>query len=285
MDHSDLHARARRRGVNPIVYWLMRSLLQPFAHLYWRLSRIGREHIPAQGPFIIAANHRSFLDPFVIALMARRPIYFMTKKEAFINRPAAWLLSSLGAYPIDRGGSDQDAMATTKAILERGDGVLIFPECTRTRPGALGRPKRGVGRLALEAGVPIVPVAVIGTEAVRNGWRVRPHKVRIRAGALSGHEATWLESAGRRRFGGGVDLEAGRVRLHDGSVVAIPLGDLERFVVGVDDRHEPRARLIQHHHARVRANARAHRPEVPHDRHRLRVMREAAGVRRGELVA
>ena len=57
-----------------------------------------------------------------------------------------------------------------------------------------------------------------------------PDLVRIRAGALSGHEATWLESAGRRRFGGGVDLEAGRVRLHDGSVVAIPLGDLERFV-------------------------------------------------------
>src|SRR5512133_236368 len=183
MDREALLARARGRGVNPIVYWLLRAIVQPAAHLYFRLSRIGREHIPAEGGFIIASNHRSFLDPFVIALMARRPIYFMTKKEAFINRPAAWLLSALGAYPIDRGASDQDAMATTKAILERGDGVLIFPEGTRTRPGALGRPKRGVGRLALEAGVPVVPVAVIGTEAVRNGWRFRPHKVRIRAGA------------------------------------------------------------------------------------------------------
>jgi 1-acyl-sn-glycerol-3-phosphate acyltransferase len=183
MDREALLARARGRGVNPIVYWLLRAIVQPAAHLYFRLSRIGREHIPAEGGFIIASNHRSFLDPFVIALMARRPIYFMTKKEAFINRPVAWLLSSLGAYPIDRGASDQDALGTTKAILERGDGVLIFPEGTRTRPGALGRPKRGIGRLALETGVPVVPVALIGTEAVRNGWRFRPHKVRIRAGA------------------------------------------------------------------------------------------------------
>jgi glycerol-3-phosphate dehydrogenase (NAD(P)+) len=183
MDRDALLDRARGRGVNPLVYWGLRAILQPFFHLYWRLSRIGREHIPAEGPFIIAANHRSFLDPFVIAVMARRPIYFMTKKEAFINRPVAWLLASLGAYPIDREGGDQEAMATTKAILDRGDGVLIFPEGTRTRPGPLGRPKRGVGRLALETGVPVVPVAIIGSEAVRRGWRIRPHKVRIRAGA------------------------------------------------------------------------------------------------------
>jgi glycerol-3-phosphate dehydrogenase (NAD(P)+) len=183
MDREALLDRARGRGVNPLVYWLARAVLQPFCHLYFRLSRIGREHIPAEGPFIIASNHRSFLDPFVIGMMARRPLYFMTKKEAFINRPVAWLLSSLGAFPIDRGSSDQEAMATTRAILERGDGVLVFPEGTRTRPGPLGRPKRGIGRLALETGAPVVPVAIIGSEAVRKGWRIRPHKVRIRAGA------------------------------------------------------------------------------------------------------
>src|SRR5512133_1266455 len=182
MDREALLARARGRGVNPIVYWLLRAIVQPAAHLYFRLSRIGREHIPAEGGFIIASNHRSFLDPFVIALMARRPIYFMTKKEAFINRPVAWLLASLGAYPIDREGGDHEAMDTTKAILARGDGVLIFPEGTRTRPGPLGRPKRGVGRLALETGAPVIPIAVFGTEKVRRGWRIRPHKVRIRAG-------------------------------------------------------------------------------------------------------
>src|SRR5919106_3208128 len=182
MDREALLERARGRGVNPIAYWIVRGILQPFFHVYFRLSRIGREHIPADGPVILASNHRSFLDPFVIAVMARRPIYFVAKKELFVNRPIAWLLGALGAFPIDRHGGDEGAMATARAILERGDGVLIFPEGTRIRPGALGRPKRGVGRLALETGAPVVPIAVIGTEAVRKGWRIRPHKVRIRIG-------------------------------------------------------------------------------------------------------
>src|SRR3954468_6162157 len=176
-------SRARPKGVNPFVYWIVRALFQPFFHIYFRMSRIGREHIPADGPVIFAANHRSFLDPFVIACMSRRPLYYVAKKELFARPLTAWFLNSLGAFPIDRGNADEDAMATAREILERGDCVLIFPEGTRTRPGTLGAPKRGVGRLALETGAPVVPVAVIGTEAVRRGWRIRPHKVSIRAGA------------------------------------------------------------------------------------------------------
>src|SRR4051812_33740573 len=146
------------------------------------MQRRGREHVPKDGPCIIAANHRSFLDPFVIGCLVRRPVYFVAKKELFGNRLQAWFLNSLGAFPIDRGNADKDAMSTAREILERGDCVVIFPEGTRTRPGALGSPKRGVGRLALETGAPVVPVAVIGTEAIRRGWRIRPHKVRMRAG-------------------------------------------------------------------------------------------------------
>jgi len=168
--------------VNPIVYWLVRGVLQPFFHLYFRLSRIGREHIPADGPVIFAANHRSFLDPFVIGTMTRRPIYYVAKKELFANRVQGWLLNALGAFPVDRGNADQDMVDTAKAILARGDCVLIFPEGTRVRPGPPGPAKRGVGRIALESGAPIVPVAVIGTTEIRRGWRIRPRKVRIRAG-------------------------------------------------------------------------------------------------------
>src|ERR1700722_2288393 len=182
MDHELLHRRAREQGANPLVYWLARAGFQPFFHIYFRMSRIGREHIPAEGPVIVASNHRSFLDPFVIATMARRPMYYVAKRELFSNRLQSWVLNALGAFPVDRGAGDNEMIDTAKAILARGDIVLIFPEGTRIRPGSLGQPKRGVGRLALETGVPVVPVAVIGTEAVRRGWRIRPHKVRIRAG-------------------------------------------------------------------------------------------------------
>src|SRR3954470_16140881 len=182
MPAAKLHARARRNGANPFVYWIVRGVLQPFFHLYFRLSRVGREHIPQDGPVIFAANHRSFLDPFVIGTLVRRPVYYVAKRELFTRRWQAWVLNALGAFPVDRGASDEEMMRTARAILERGDCVVIFPEGTRVRPGGLGRPKRGVGRLALETGAAVVPVAVIGTETVRKGWRIRPLKVRIRAG-------------------------------------------------------------------------------------------------------
>ena len=94
MDHGAYLDRARGRGVNPIVYWLVRAVIQPFFHLYFRLSRIGREHIPQEGPVIFASNHRSFLDPFVIGTMARRPLYYVAKKELFAHKltACAWRL-------------------------------------------------------------------------------------------------------------------------------------------------------------------------------------------------
>jgi 1-acyl-sn-glycerol-3-phosphate acyltransferase len=181
-DYAALHERARTKGVNPVVYWVVRAVLQPFFRVYFRLSRIGREHIPDEGPLLLAANHRSFLDPFVLGTMTRRPVYYVAKKELFSNRLQAWLLNALGAFPVDRGAADQEMLDTARAILERGDAVLIFPEGTRIRPGGLGAPKRGIGRLALETGAPVVPLAVIGTEDVRRGWRIRPRKITIRAG-------------------------------------------------------------------------------------------------------
>jgi 1-acyl-sn-glycerol-3-phosphate acyltransferase len=176
-------SRALDHGVNVVLYLLVRAVLQPFFHVYFRMRRLGMEHVPKTGPVIFAANHRSFLDPFVIGTLTRRPVYYVAKKELFAHPVVGWLLSRLGAFPIDRGAGDQHAMQTARRILERGDCVVIFPEGTRTRPGPLGAPRRGVGRLALQTGAPVVPVAVVGTEAVRRGWRIRPHRVTLRCGS------------------------------------------------------------------------------------------------------
>jgi 1-acyl-sn-glycerol-3-phosphate acyltransferase len=182
MELERAHEIARERGVNPIVYWIVRAILQPFFHVYFRVERVGRDHIPTEGPVLMVANHRSFADPFLIGICLRRPLRFVAKKELFDKRWKARLLLALGAFPINRGESDELAMETARVILERGGAVGIFPEGTRVRPGPLGRPKRGAGRLALETGAPIVPVAISGTEDIRKRWRIRPRKVRIRCG-------------------------------------------------------------------------------------------------------
>jgi len=178
------HDYARRRGVNSVLYTLARSLLVPIFLVWFRLERGGREHAKLKGGLIVASNHRSFLDPFVIGALLpwRRRIQFVAKVELFEKRWQGWLLSRLGAFPIRRGQSDETAMETARMAVERGGTVVIFPEGTRVRRGSLGTPKRGVGRLALEAGAAVLPVAVQGTEAVRRGIRIRPRKVRLRAG-------------------------------------------------------------------------------------------------------
>jgi 1-acyl-sn-glycerol-3-phosphate acyltransferase len=178
------HRFTREHGVIRPLYVLARGLLQPFFLIYFRLTRIGREHGRVRGPLIVAANHRSFLDPFVIAVSLpwRRPLHFVAKVELFEKRWQGWILNRLGAYPVRRGQSDEQTLVTSREVLERGGAICIFPEGTRHRTGSLARPKRGFGRLALETGAAVLPVAVHGTEQVRRGWRIRPKKVKLRAG-------------------------------------------------------------------------------------------------------
>jgi glycerol-3-phosphate dehydrogenase (NAD(P)+) len=175
------HERTRRRGVNSLVYWPVRWVLKAGILVYFRLRRLGREHVP-EGGVILASNHRSFLDPFAIGCCLGRPIYFVAKQELFKNPLVGWFLNCLGAFPIKRGASDEESVATSLALLERGEAVVIFPEGTRIRTGSLAPPKRGVGRLALQSGSPVVPIAVTNSERARRGWRIKPVKVHIRCG-------------------------------------------------------------------------------------------------------
>jgi glycerol-3-phosphate dehydrogenase (NAD(P)+) len=185
MAASDLrryHERTRKKGVNKAIFWTVRVVVGTAIQFYFSLERTGRKNIPRKGPVILASNHRSFLDPFVIGCLVRRPVYFVAKKELFDNRWLGWILNRLGAFPIRRGEADEESMATARAVLERGGALVIFPEGTRHRHGPLARPKRGVGRLALETGAPVVPIAILGSERARRGWRIRPVWVRVRCG-------------------------------------------------------------------------------------------------------
>lgn len=178
------HDYTRRHSVNWPLYLLARVAMTPFFLVYFRLARTGREHGCVEGGLIVAANHRSFLDPFAIgaALPWRRPMNYVAKVELFERRWQGWLLSRLGAFPIRRGEADELAMETARLAVERGGTVCIFPEGTRIRRGTLAAPKRGVGRLALQTGAPVLPTAVFGSEHVRRGWRIRPQRVRVRLG-------------------------------------------------------------------------------------------------------
>jgi 1-acyl-sn-glycerol-3-phosphate acyltransferase len=178
------HAYTRKHSVNWLLYLLARIFMTPFFLVYFRYARTGRGHARLKGGLIVASNHRSFLDPFAVGgcLPWRRPMNYVAKVELFERRWQGWILSRLGAFPIRRGESDEESMQTARQIVERGGVVCIFPEGTRIRRGTLSSPRRGVGRLALQTGAPVIPTAVLGTEHVRRGWRIRPRKVRVRLG-------------------------------------------------------------------------------------------------------
>lgn len=178
------HEYTRKHGVNRGLYLFARLILQPFFLVYLRLSRQGRQNSHLKGATIVAANHRSFLDPFVIGVCLpwNKPMNYVAKVELFEKRWQGYLLCRIGAFPIRRGEADELAIETAEKVLERGGSICIFPEGTRIRRGSLGKPKRGVGRLALRSGASVLPVAVSGSENVRRGWSIRPRKVDIRVG-------------------------------------------------------------------------------------------------------
>lgn len=123
----------------------------------------GRENVPMKGGAIVAPNHCSNWDPLLAGVALPRMVYFMAKEELFRNYFMNKICRALGAFPLHRGAIDKTAMRTSFSILKRGDLLGIFPEGTRVHGGKLGRFHSGMASLALRTGMPIVPMALIGT--------------------------------------------------------------------------------------------------------------------------
>ncbi|WP_433717641.1 lysophospholipid acyltransferase family protein [Actinoplanes sp. CA-051413] len=171
---------------------LTRALLVPVSRLAFRTVVEGREHVPREGPVILAANHLSFLDSFLIPLVSPRPVAFLAKAEYFtrpglLGRLSGSTLLGLGAVAVPRGEhrAAQAALETALGVLRDGRAFGIHPEGSRSRDGRLYRGRTGVAWLALASGAPVVPVAVIGTDRIQPvGARFpRPGRVTVRFGA------------------------------------------------------------------------------------------------------
>ncbi len=173
-------------------YWLVKFvLIGPILAAMGRPTIEGVENIPASGPAILASNHQAVLDSFYLPLKVQRRITFLAKSEYFTASGLKgafqkWFFSALGQVPIDRTGADaaQDALNAGARVIGKGKLLGIYPEGTRSPDGRLYKGKTGMARLALQTGVPVIPVAMIGTDKMNPiGSKIwKPAKITIKIG-------------------------------------------------------------------------------------------------------
>ncbi|MGR2753572.1 lysophospholipid acyltransferase family protein [Agromyces arachidis] len=157
-----------------MFYWIMKHIVVgPILLAIFRPWVIGLEHVPKQGPLILASNHLSFIDSIFLPLVVDRPVVFLAKSEYFTGTGLkGWatrlFFQAAGQLPIDRSGgkASEASLNTGLRVLREGRILGIYPEGTRSPDGRLYRGRTGVARMVLEAGVPVVPVAMIGTAEV-----------------------------------------------------------------------------------------------------------------------
>lgn len=175
------HDRARANDPG-WVYELFRMVTTPISLLVYRCRAIGVDNVPASGPVILAANHFSNMDHFLAGAWLRRKIRFLAKSQLFGNPVADLVFANGCVIPIRRGHADEEAFETIRAAFRRGGLVMIYVEGGRSRSGELGRPRPGVGRAALESGVPVVPLAIHGSQGIRRWKRLTFPKVTVMFG-------------------------------------------------------------------------------------------------------
>ncbi len=167
-----------------IFYRLGWLLLIPLVRVYTRLTINGREHLPKEGPFVLAPVHRSYLDtPFAGCVRSKR-MRFMGKDTMWKNRQFGWVLSAFGAFPVTRGTADREALRRAIEVLESGEPLVLFPEGERKQGPVVQPLFDGAVYIAIKAGVPIVPVGIGGSERVmpKKSKFIYPRKVHIEIG-------------------------------------------------------------------------------------------------------
>ncbi|MFC4943456.1 lysophospholipid acyltransferase family protein [Pseudonocardia sp. GCM10023141] len=174
-----------------LYWWSKFVLLGPLIRLFLRPAVTGLEHVPERGGAILASNHLAVVDSFVLPLMVPRRVTFLAKSEYFtqpglVGALKRMFFTGVGQVPLDRsvGSAAQAAMDTAVRLLREDKLLGIYPEGTRSPDGRLYKGKTGIARMTLDAGVPVVPVAMVGTDRVNPiGSRMwRPRKVHIRIG-------------------------------------------------------------------------------------------------------
>jgi 1-acyl-sn-glycerol-3-phosphate acyltransferase len=180
-EYFDQFHAAARKGVG-WTYTLARIVLTLPTMLLWRVRAIGLENVPKTGPLVLAPNHFSQMDHFFVGLYLRRKIRFMAKSQLFGPPVLTYIYKHGGVFPIRRGNHDEEAFETVRQLLAQGEMLLVYAEGGRSRSQELGEPKPGIGRIALETGVPIVPVAINGSERARQWTRLRFPKVTVQFG-------------------------------------------------------------------------------------------------------
>jgi 1-acyl-sn-glycerol-3-phosphate acyltransferase len=180
-EYFDQFHTAARKGVG-WTYTFVRILVSLPTLLIYRVRAIGVENVPRSGALILAPNHFSQMDHFFIGLYLRRKVRFMAKSQMFGSPVLTYIYKHGGVFPVRRGHRDEESIKTALTILGQGEMLLVYAEGGRSRSGRLGEVKPGIGRIALESGAPVVPVAIQGSEKVRRWKRFRFPKVTVQFG-------------------------------------------------------------------------------------------------------
>lgn len=167
-----------------LFYRFVRGVVVGFCRLFWRLSVEGLEHVPGEGPFVLSPVHRSNIDTLVVAAVTTRRMRYMGKDSLWKFGWIGKVLSALGAFPVNRGSADREALRRCIEVIEGGEPLVIFPEGTR-QSGPVVQPLfEGAAYVATRTGVPIVPVGIGGSEAAmpKGSKLLRPVKVHVVVG-------------------------------------------------------------------------------------------------------